>query len=330
MLKSLIVPNYTLYAVLSLMIVTAAVLNFTIIPDKETLFVPFFMWEFFLAFFASMALVIGYDLLRPSETKAVIKLYHAMFAFAGMYGVISLFATMKSVIHHIQPYNIDGWLLSLEKVIHFGFLPTTLINHMIEWEGLYDFLDVIYMAWFFWIYIYASLVVLSNPYDQLRERFVFCFAGVWFFIGNIAAGVFASVGPIFLEGYFNPAISSDSMSVVSASANIFDEESVERGYFAALFKGLITEYESNNLMVDPNAPSAMPSVHVAMAALLMFHASHGKRWAFVASILFLGIIFAGSVLLAWHYAIDGYVAVILTYALWRLSAFLPVLENLRN
>ena len=320
--QSFLFPNYSLLIVTGLMVFTAAILNMLIVPDSETLFQAYFMWEFSLVFFGALAVVMAYDFFKPAERRDVRKLYYSMAAFFMMYVMLTLFSTMKSVIHYVQPYNIDAWLVKIEQIVHLGFLPTTLIDHTIHWGGFYQFLDVFYVLWFLGIYLYVTLIILGDSFAHLRERYLFCFAGVWFVIGNIVACLMASVGPIYVEDYFktNP---SDAMAAVRASADIFEVESEKTKLMAVFFKNLIMEFASNRTVVDPNGISAMPSVHVAIAALMMFHAKHVNRALFVASILFFACIFAGSVLLAWHYAIDGYVAVLLTYGLWKLSAFLP-------
>jgi hypothetical protein len=62
--------------------------------------------------------------------------------------------------------------------------------------------------------------------------------------------------------------------------------------------------------------SAMPSMHVAMPALFAVSIWHRSR---VVSMLFwlftLGIL-VGSVHLGWHYALDGYASILLTFPIW--------------
>jgi hypothetical protein len=68
--------------------------------------------------------------------------------------------------------------------------------------------------------------------------------------------------------------------------------------------------------------SAMPSLHVAIAlwfALVM--RAYFPRAA-VLGYLYFALILIGSVLLGWHYAVDGIAAIAITLISWRASAFL--------
>jgi hypothetical protein len=65
--------------------------------------------------------------------------------------------------------------------------------------------------------------------------------------------------------------------------------------------------------------SAMPSMHLSMATLCAC-----LWWTYgplgrVAGLVYVGLIQLGSVVLAWHYSIDGYVSIVGTLAIWRLS-----------
>jgi membrane-associated phospholipid phosphatase len=64
--------------------------------------------------------------------------------------------------------------------------------------------------------------------------------------------------------------------------------------------------------------SAMPSVHVAMATLIAIVAKAQNRTAGLLLTIFAGLTMLGSVVLGWHYAIDGYLGIAMALAIWRL------------
>jgi membrane-associated phospholipid phosphatase len=62
--------------------------------------------------------------------------------------------------------------------------------------------------------------------------------------------------------------------------------------------------------------SAMPSVHVATATLMaLFGWQYARRLGMALSV-FAAIILLGSIHLGWHYAVDGYAAVLGTLLIW--------------
>ncbi|HEX3423883.1 MAG TPA: phosphatase PAP2 family protein [Sphingomicrobium sp.] len=66
--------------------------------------------------------------------------------------------------------------------------------------------------------------------------------------------------------------------------------------------------------------SAMPSLHVAVALwVALVTRSYWPRLA-VAGFFYFALIVVGSVLLGWHYAVDGIVGVAITLVAWRVAA----------
>ena len=62
----------------------------------------------------------------------------------------------------------------------------------------------------------------------------------------------------------------------------------------------------------------MPSMHVAFVTLNAFFLSgFGRRWA-VAGWSFAALILFGSVYTGWHYAVDGYLSILVVSAIWYL------------
>jgi membrane-associated phospholipid phosphatase len=65
--------------------------------------------------------------------------------------------------------------------------------------------------------------------------------------------------------------------------------------------------------------SAFPSLHVATAVLFALYASRRSRIAGALLWAFAAVIMIGSVVLAWHYAVDGYAGAFISLATWKLT-----------
>ena len=61
----------------------------------------------------------------------------------------------------------------------------------------------------------------------------------------------------------------------------------------------------------------MPSIHVAMAMIFMFTGWRANKLLGIVLTLYALIIQVGSILLAWHYAIDGYISIVFTILIWN-------------
>jgi membrane-associated phospholipid phosphatase len=75
----------------------------------------------------------------------------------------------------------------------------------------------------------------------------------------------------------------------------------------------------NGRVVNLNALSAMPSLHVGIAFLNALYFLHKNKAAALAAFAYFLIILIGSVYLGWHYAVDGYAGAACAWAIWALS-----------
>ncbi len=155
------------------------------------------------------------------------------------------------------------------------------------------------LAWQFWS---------SNR--QLRKQFLLSFAVSSILVGTLLATTLSSVGPCFygkvvgLPDPFAPLLAFlNSVSETAPVAALHVQELLWDGYQGHhRFYGI----------------SAMPSMHLALPTLYVLVGFRTKRWLGWAFLAYLVAILIGSVHLAWHYAIDGYVSIAVVLAVWAV------------
>ena len=92
--------------------------------------------------------------------------------------------------------------------------------------------------------------------------------------------------------------------------------------FAVDTQNLVWNAASKNQSMIGGGISAMPSIHVSTALLFWLLAREIKNKHEKLFVIFFVLIMLGSVYLGWHYAVDGYLAIITTYALWQISGWM--------
>jgi hypothetical protein len=220
------------------------------------------------------------------------------------------FTTFKTMMPELMGgFPHDRVQADLDRVLHFGIDPgpylatlpwAAALRGVVEWN--YSVL------WFAAGFLPLFLIAMSARADAVRLRYFLMFFAVWTLVGNALALVFLSAGPAFYaEVTGDAARFAGQMDFLRADAG--DGPSV-----AAFQAYLWTSYETGTAGIGTGI-SAFPSVHVAltmMNALFLFDAS---RRAGIAGLLYVAFITMSSVFLAWHYAIDGYVSIVVVTAL---------------
>lgn len=211
--------------------------------------------------------------------------------------------SFKSLIPYVHPFAWDGAFSDLDRLI-FGGDPWRLTHAVIGPRGTRT-IDLLYGLWFpAWG---LALVNFSCFADELMQRrFLTAFFAVWIVQGIILASIFSSVGPCYLEMIHHP--------YAARYGGLFPLDAPGANAAQAM---LAVSYQSADIGAFKGI-SAMPSLHVAVAFLLVL-ASRG--WWRVAASLFCATIFVGSIHLGWHYASDGIVAVSVTAMCWQAARY---------
>lgn len=225
-----------------------------------------------------------------------------------------LFAHIKINIPVIQPFAWDETLTAWDRTLFFGRLPYEVLSPIMS-NPLAIFLTyVAYNLWFFLMLGILLACAFGKQRSQLRTRYLTAFFLVWFVEGSLLAVLFSSAGPCFyaaiglLPSPYEPLM--HTIREASAVYPIFVLATQDMLWSGHMGEG------------TPFGISAMPSLHNAIAILMALAARHFNRRISLAFLAYAIWIFIGSISLAWHYAVDGLVALPVTIALWVFSGYL--------
>lgn len=135
---------------------------------------------------------------------------------------------------------------------------------------------------------FALIIVGRGPRIMLR----YCVSMILlFYIGRLLGVINPVMGPAFyrpeLFTYLDGSVTHQAMKVVAEVMAISPAEAMDRG--GVLLGGV----------------SAMPSLHVAMVTLTTYWLAFAARWTLYITIPWVLAVWTSTVVLGWHYILDG-------------------------
>lgn len=123
---------------------------------------------------------------------------------------------------------------------------------------------------------------------------------ILFYLGRLLGILNPVMGPAFYRPesftYLEGSVTSAAMRLVTEVMSQAPEEALQRG--GILLGGV----------------SAMPSLHVAMVAMTAYWLAVASRWTLVVSIPWVLMVWTSTVVLGWHYILDGAGGIVLAAA----------------
>lgn len=231
----------------------------------------------------------------------------------------SAFTSFKAMIPAINAYQFDELFAAWDAWLHFGFHPIEL-THTLFGMGAGAVFDFIYTLWFSFMWAFVLIHIVEVKQRAERTQFLLSFVLVWIILGTVLAIALSSAGPVYygrVTGLSDPF--SPFMDVLRAADTALLEND---GWWARIWAlslqdWLWQQYESGTLSPGTGI-SAMPSLHVGIATLNALAAWRTHRIFGWIMIGYAAAIQIGAVYLGWHYAIDGYLSIVLTILIWKI------------
>lgn len=235
----------------------------------------------------------------------------------GMLG--STYSSIKGLIPLLHPFAFDVSFAELDKALHFGMHPWQVTHAIFGSKPATVAINFVYNLWFLisWGVLLWQILSLRQP--QKRMQFLLSFAMIWALLGSLGAVLLSSAGPVYY-GYVTGLESPFAALMERLYAINAEVEAAGGTKIGALRvqEWLWDTYQGGAREVGSGI-SAMPSMHVAMAVLVALSGRHINKFLGWLLIFYAVIIQIGSVHLGWHYAIDGYVSIIMTLIIWKLA-----------
>jgi hypothetical protein len=237
-----------------------------------------------------------------------------VFALMPFFG--ATFVNLKMLIPAIQPFSWDPTFAEWDRLLHGGTHPWQWLQPIIGHPYVTSFVNAVYHSWFFLTYGVLLWQVADTTRPRLRMQYLLSFLLIWALLGNAAAIMLSSAGPVYfgrITGLADPF--APLMDYLRQASEVTPVPAL--GVQDMLWR----TYAAKGLAIGGGI-SAMPSLHVAIAFSFVLLAKSVDRRLTIAAAVFAALILIGSVHLGWHYAIDGYVAILMTWVIWRAVGWL--------
>ena len=256
----------------------------------------------------ALAHKLGTDIMAPSRVANTV---HAIMVNGIFF--VGFLAIKKCIPFVSGSFGWDKSLMEWDRILHFGTLPHEWLQPLMGSDLALFLININYNLWFVVILGCFFWFGFSKQDSFLRQRYITAYLIAWF-IGTCVLGtLLASAGPCFygfVEQGGNPY--AGLMAKLQSANQVYPIWAVPTQ--DALWQAHTVGYG------DVEGVSAMPSLHVGTAVLFVFLAfGWGKRWFINFTIPFCIAIFLGSIMLGWHYAIDGYAGGLIAWASWWIA-----------
>lgn len=216
---------------------------------------------------------------------------------------LMIYCNIKQAIPFINPGIHDSTLQQIDRYLHFGVNPNIAAVTLFGAPVVAFLFDKLYVLW----YLLKPLVLAyfaMTPDRKAHVSFYTAYFAMWIF-GGLLSVALPSLGPV----YTHPEWFTNLNAAIAGKL----QTQLMTHYEAAL-----AHPEKYKVFIYEGV-AAFPSLHVGIAAIFAFFVFQVNRGIGAFFIAYAVIVQIGSVLLGWHYAIDGYFAIGMAYLFFRIA-----------
>jgi hypothetical protein len=225
------------------------------------------------------------------------------------------FQALKQSMAPVIGFHADLLLHRIDVALHQG-MAWTWFEPLLLNPSLIRALDLLYMSWFGLLFLFMFWASWSSR-QLLRQRALVALLLMWIGAGTVTAWVTSSAGPCYYQHVVSAA------DPYAPLLNRLDVIGAQGGaLMARLNQAGLWEFHRHDTWAYFGGISAMPGLHVGIAVLFAVVALQRSKALGVLLIFYAALIQVGSVVLAWHYAVDGYLGAVLAIVCWRVAGTL--------
>ena len=201
----------------------------------------------------------------------------------------------------------DPALWKLDRFMHLGFSPSVFATALFETSDVAGWLDRWYGLWTPSVLVMLAFFTASAD-SLLRRRFMLSCVFLWG-LGCWLYVALPALGPIF----YVPELWKEIAGRIPSASAMHDALWANYQKMLAGRNGVLREFN------PIYAIAAMPSLHVGAHALFAIWSWRHARPISLVFIVATFFTFLGSLVTGWHYAVDGYVGILLAFVSYRLA-----------
>lgn len=229
--------------------------------------------------------------------------------------LMASFNAFKQMVLPLAGYGLDPLFAQLDRALFFGNDPWRVTHAFFGSPAQILLVDRAYHGWFAPMSLGVMLCAwLPQSAFRPKTQYLLTYMAVWIVIGSVLAFLLPSSGPCFFD-----MLAGSGPQFQTLTTSLSDAQAKLGVPLTSLTnQQMLLQLRASPVLAVGGGISAMPSVHNGLAALFAIGGFQINRKLGYLLAAYAALIWFGSIHLGWHYALDGIVAVALTFGIWRV------------